>query len=96
MLILRALQAYRNGLDALTPMEEDVERLNANEFAWLFMGIPAVLAWFAAGLCWLLALHLGIEPQVLVWAMYACFGWYGLMIGIFGGWVGLALLASLS
>lgn len=70
-----------------------MENLKGNELAWLFIGIPAVLAWIGAGLAWLLAPHLAIEPQLLLWAMYGALGWYGLMIVIFGGWMGILLLS---
>jgi hypothetical protein len=69
--------------------------LSGNQVAWLFIGIPAVIAWLGAGLGWLLAPHLLTDPAPLLWAMYAAGGWYGLLIVVFGGWMGGLLLGSI-
>lgn len=54
--------------------------------------IPAVLAWLAYGLCWLLAPRMATEQSPIVWAGYAAGGWYLLWAVIFGGpWVLLGL-----
>lgn len=68
--------------------------ISGNALLWLGLGVPSILAWFGAGLSWLLAPHLGIEPDPLTWALYSAGGWYALMIAIFGGWIGLLFLAS--
>ena len=59
--------------------------------AWCLIGVPAVLAWVAAALCWFIEPRLVAEVYPLTWAMWAALGWYGLLFVIFGGW--LALLA---
>lgn len=65
---------------------------NASDVMWVLFGIPAILAWLGAGLAWLLAPHLAIEPAPLLWAMYAAGGWYCVLIVLFGGWLGLLLV----
>ncbi|QFS97551.1 hypothetical protein FIV06_08970 [Labrenzia sp. THAF191b] len=72
-----------------------MQHLTGNQAAWLFIGIPAILAWFGAAVCWLLAPHLATDPQPLFWALCVAGGWYAIMILIFGGWMGLLLLASI-
>ena len=51
----------------------------------LALGIPAVLAWIAYGLCWLIEPRLTSEQDPLLWAAYAAGGWYVLMAFIIGG-----------
>ena len=51
----------------------------------LALGIPAVLAWIAYGLCWLIEPRLTSEQNPLVWAAYAAGGWYVLMAVFVGG-----------
>ncbi len=45
--------------------------------AWfaLLGGIPAVIAWAAYGLCWLLEPRLASEQDPIVWAGYAAGAW---------------------
>ena len=62
--------------------------------AWCGFGIPAIIGWVAFGLAILLAPHLAYETEPLMWSLCAIVGWYGLMILIFGGWMGLLFLAS--
>lgn len=50
------------------------------DFAWIIIGIPAVLAWLAYGLCWLLEPRLAVEVSPIVWAEYAAGGWYAILI----------------
>jgi len=52
---------------------------------WLALGIPAVLGWFAFGLAYLLAPHLGVDPTPLRWAGGTVLCWYLLMALIFLG-----------
>lgn len=68
--------------------------MNGNDIAWLGLGVPAILAWLAAGLAWLLAPHLATEPDSLVWAMWSALGWYGAIIALMGGWCGILLLSA--
>lgn len=46
--------------------------------AWfaLLGGIPAIIAWLAYGLCWLLDPRIAGEQDPLMWAGYAAGGWY--------------------
>lgn len=50
--------------------------------AWfaLLGGIPAIIAWAAYGLCWLLAPRLAGEHDPLQWAGYAAGAWYMIVI----------------
>lgn len=53
--------------------------VSGSDFAWIVIGIPAVLAWLAYGLCWLLEPRLAAEVSPIMWAGYAASGWYILM-----------------
>lgn len=70
--------------------------MTGNQILWLGLGVPSILAWFGAGLAWLLAPHLAIDPDALTWAMYFAGGWYALLIAIFGGWIGLLFLTAMT
>jgi hypothetical protein len=72
------------------------ENLTANGFAWIAFGVPAILAWIAAALCWFIEPRLTVEASPLIWAMYAAGGWYALLVLVFGGWLGLLALSSLA
>ncbi|WP_298958349.1 hypothetical protein [uncultured Roseibium sp.] len=69
--------------------------LSGNQALWGLFGIPAILAWIGAGLAWLLAPHLAIDPEPLLWALYFAGGWFGLLIVIFGGWLGLLAVTAM-
>lgn len=71
-----------------------LERTTPNGFAWAVLGIPSILAWVAAGLCWFLEPRLAIEVYPLAWAAYAALGWYAFLIVIFGGLLGIIVLTS--
>lgn len=49
------------------------------------IGIPAMLAWIAYGLCWLIEPRLTTDQNPLVWAACAAGGWYLIMGVIIGG-----------
>ncbi len=51
----------------------------------LALGIPAVLAWIAYGICWLIEPRLTSEQNPLLWAAYAAGGWYIAIAAIVGG-----------
>lgn len=73
-----------------------LENSTANGWAWALAGIPATLAWLAAALCWFIEPRLAADVSPMAWAMWAAIGWYGLLVVIFGGWLGLlAITASL-
>ena len=62
------------------------------DFFTLGAGIPAILAWIAYGLCWLLEPRLAGEQNPIVWAGYAAGGWYLAMAVFIGGpWILMAL-----
>lgn len=71
-----------------------LEHSTLNGWAWSLAGIPAVLAWIAMALCWFVEPRLAVEVSPLMWAMWAVLGWYGILVVIFGGWLGLLVIAS--
>lgn len=70
------------------------ENITGNQFAWAFLGIPAILAWIGYGAGYLLDPHLIEDINPLMWAFYGAAGWYGLMLVIGGGWLGLLAIGS--
>lgn len=71
-----------------------LEDSTPNGWAWALAGIPATLAWLAAALCWFLEPRLAAEVSPLAWAMWAALGWYGILVVIFGGWLGLLAITA--
>lgn len=68
-----------------------MNELSGNQAAWLALGAPALLGWFAALLGWLLAPHLGVDPAPMAWGLCAMMGWYILCMVVASGWLGIAL-----
>lgn len=71
-----------------------MDNITGNGLAWLFLGVPAILAWMGYGIGFLLVPHLLIEINPLLWAAYGAGGWYALVLVIFGGWLGLLAVGS--
>jgi hypothetical protein len=49
------------------------------------IGIPAMIAWIAYGLCWLIEPRLATDQNPLIWAAYAAGGWYLIIAVLVGG-----------
>ncbi len=71
-----------------------LDDVTGNGFAWVALGIPAILGWLAIFAAWLIAPHLTLEPIAWMWAIYAVGAWYALWIALLGGWFGMFLLAA--
>lgn len=52
--------------------------------AWfaILAGIPAILAWAAYGLAWLIGPHLVTPPDPLLWAGYTAGGYYLVLLAL--------------
>ena len=59
--------------------------ITGNGILWLLLGIPAILAWIAYGMAWLLAPHLVGEVSQIHWALYTAGGWYLILFVLAGG-----------
>lgn len=71
-----------------------LEHATKNGVLWSLIGIPATLAWVGAGLAVLLAPHFATEVFPMAWAFWGAASWFGLLVLVYGGWLGLLLLAS--
>lgn len=55
---------------------------NTEGLPWfsILAGVPAIMAWAAYGVAWLLGPHFAVAPDPLVWAGYAAGGYYALVL----------------
>jgi hypothetical protein len=67
---------------------------SGHEILWMLFGIPAIIGWIVIGAAWLLAPRFGFPPEYLKYGLYGTGCWYGLLMIIFGGWIGLFAVAS--